>query len=232
MHALPGIRREKPGCFPAGKRAFTLLELLIVIAILALLAGIIVPSLMKVRQAGSRVTIEARIAMLSRAAQQYKQLNQYYPGQRYLRDGYNGGVSWVKTGSQMLALSIFSPEDDASEFPADSRYCSQFEKELLFTFENGGTQYQNTLADSSNETAPICYYPCDPRSRDQSAQKQYSKAFDWNKAYTGSTAAEFYAFITDGGDGSDTPRRSNEFLLIAPGPDGEFFTSDDIHNMN
>jgi type II secretory pathway pseudopilin PulG len=206
--------------------------LLIVIAIIALLMGIIVPALLKVRQAGSRVTTEARIAMLSSAAQQYKQHNQYYPGQRELRDGYNGSLSWVKTGSQVLALSIFSPDDDASKFPADSRYCSQFEQDLLFTFEDGGTQYENTPSSGGDEDAPICYYPSDPRSRDQGAQKQYGKAFDWNKAYTGGTAAEFYAFITDGGGGNDTPRRSNEFLLIAPGPDGEYFTSDDIHNMN
>jgi type II secretory pathway pseudopilin PulG len=203
--------------------------LLVVIAILALLLTIIGPSVLQIRQTGASVVTEGRISLLSRAAEQYKQYHQYYPGVRHLVAGkdYQGDASWAQTGSQVLALSIFSPEDDAGQFPGDSRYCSSYEANLLFTYEDEGDSYPNTLSSGPEDTAPICYYPADPRMADQGA-KQY--AFKHNKAYTGSDSDAFYEFITDGGDQDDPAWRSNAFLLIAPGPDGTYFTQDDITN--
>ena len=95
------INTKNKKCSP---QAFSLIELLIVIAIIALLLGILLPSLGKFMEQGYKARTISAIATLSNGALQYKEDTKYYPGQRYIT---RVGCSPTHiTGSQMLAACL------------------------------------------------------------------------------------------------------------------------------
>lgn len=78
--------------------AFTLLELLIVIGIILLLAGILLPTLGTAIRAGKRAAIAGQIQSISVALEQYKQEYNDYPR-----------VTVANTGAAVLCKALMSP---------------------------------------------------------------------------------------------------------------------------
>ena len=61
LHAEPTARTRKPGAKPASQRGFTLLEMVVVLLLLALVAGLAVPNLERLYAAAVRSTERAYI---------------------------------------------------------------------------------------------------------------------------------------------------------------------------
>ena len=76
------------------RKAFTLVELLVVIGIIALLISILLPTLNKAKQQALRVSCSANLRSMGQAMMIYVQETGYYPGHAALRQTGNPFAVW------------------------------------------------------------------------------------------------------------------------------------------
>lgn len=136
------------------KKGFTLIELLVVISIIALLAGILLPSLSKARDNSRRVACRALLSGIGRAIELYKGQYNALPWAREFSTVTSSqeGKEYLKDVSIADALAEFAdakqfkcPSDDgpsgSSEIEGSAELKEQFGGKTFFEHEETSYDY-------------------------------------------------------------------------------------------
>jgi len=115
------------------RRAFTLIELLIVISIIIILAGLILSTVGYVQKKGARSRAEAEIAAMSAALESYKADNGIYPRDTIKTDQVDPAISPIPTTATQFLYEQLSGNSATNLQPiSGAKSYFAFKPQMLF----------------------------------------------------------------------------------------------------
>ena len=129
------------------RAAFTLIELLVVIAIIAILIGLLLPAVQKVREAAARIQSTNNLKQMSLACHAYHDANDRFPLAWNDWDGSNSPLWWNNAGSTHFYILPYIEQDNLAKVavrPTTNYFWS--------VYQNNGVKPYVNPSDPSNPT--------------------------------------------------------------------------------
>ncbi len=124
------------------RRGFTLIELLVVIAIIAILIGLLLPAVQKVREAAARMSCSNNLKQIALSAHNYESANQVFPpGLNLQKPGGPGSVIANSMSALTYLLPYMEQDNIFKLIPQEA-----FQNPVIVPYNSGGPTWWGSIS--------------------------------------------------------------------------------------